>query len=583
MSEEYDDIEQDNQEYDDNPVLPDNRSVAKVARMINEDGTFRTLIKATRSDFVSSMLYLSGKPFSFYGRDYLMPVYNSPDRNLLLKTARQVEKSTFLGNFLTINSAIVPYNKSLYVSPSHSQTRQFSNEKLKPSIEDSPLIKKYLQDSRVSSQVFEKSMTNGSIMFLRSAFRSADRTRGISARNLMLDEIQDFLGSEIPVIMECTSHFPDATLCMAGTPKSFDNPIEQFWQDSTQNEWIVKCRHCGHFNFLDDTNIAPTEWYRSGKLPPGPVCNKKTCYKPIDVPKWGKWMTLSPGKRVSGYRIPQLMVPWIISTMDQWERLLWKRDNYPLGQFYNEVLGLSYDSASKPITRQEMIACCDAGHRMFPDHPDSYALEASKKFMLVGGVDWGEGNDGSEKSPNGKLRNASYTVFTIGAYIDQKRFKVFYVKKYQGAEVDPDFVVKDIARLCQLYNVRLLGVDWGHGWGVNNHLVRILGAQRVVQFQYLPKQKEKWKWDPIGFKYQLTRNLIISEMFFSLKNGEIVLPMWAQIEPYAKDILAVFVEYVEFRREMKYDHKATDPDDWLHSLIYARLAADIFLGKKVRV
>lgn len=276
------------------------------------------------------------------------------------------------------------------------------------------------------------------------------------------------------------------------------------------------------------------------------------------------------------------MVPWIISTMDQWERLLWKRDSYPLGQFYNEALGLSYDSASKPITRQELISCCDAGQRMWPDHPDAYALAEAKKFMLVGGVDWGEGNDGSEKSPNGKLRNASYTVVTIGAYIDQKRFKVFYVKKYHGSEVDPDYVVKDIARLCQVYNVRLLGVDWGHGWGVNNHLVRLLGAQRVVQFQYLPKQKEKWKWDPIGFKYQLTRNLIISEMFYSLKNGEIMLPQWAQMEPFGRDILAVFVEYVEFRREMKYDHKSTDPDDFLHSLIYARCAADVFLGKKVR-
>ena len=992
------DTEQEYLEYNDAPVIEtDHKKIARVGQLINSDGTFKTVIKARRSDFVASLLHLNGEPFSFTGRDYLLPVYNSPDTNILLKTARQVEKSTFLGNFLTVNSAVVPYNKSLYVSPSHSQTRQFSNEKLKPSIEQSPLIKKYLQDSTVSQQVFEKSMTNGSIIFLRSAFRTADRcivhgekvymadgsskpvelvqqgdvvisyngktvshrkvlgwqknglkkssrltlkngmtldtsfdhrfetdtgikhlnemtikdfvpvpigylqeeglssayyeilglmlgdgnwlkhsdwteannlytfrfnnndkslidyfcglcnqegltysiqtrkqsnkinytvachigpvrerflssgllgtgeftkyipdevftsraklrdvlrglfesdgwctlntknrqaevgfvsgskelaigvmrglyslgiyatlqekkpsgrsknvsynvkirstkhickyfeeigfickqaklksicdqissyketsarepdspaasavsealkeagisyhnlwkkynisfrhnpnsgqkisrhkikkiaeitgkdfgkwcddnilwvqvssiedigmretydlsidtdelfcangiitknTRGISARNLLLDEIQDFLGSEIPVIMECTSHFDDATLMMAGTPKSFDNPIESYWQQSTQNEWIVKCAHCGHYNFLDDSNIAPTELYRNKTLPPGPVCSK--CFKPIDVPKWGKWMTLSPGKRLQGYRIPQIMVPWIIRTYEQWERLLWKRDNYPLGQFYNEVLGLSYDSASKPITRAELIDCCDAAQKMLPDRPDAYALEAAKKMILIGGVDWGEGNDGSEKSPTGKLRTASYTVFTIGTYINQRQWKLVYTKKYTGSEVDPDYVVKDIARLCQIYNVRLVGADWGHGWGVNNHLIRILGPQRVVQFQYLPRQKEKLKWDPIGFKYQLQRNLIISEMFYSLKQKEIIFPAWSIMEPYAKDILAVFVEYVEFQRQMKYDHKPSDPDDFLHSLIYARLANDIFLGKKIR-
>src|ERR1019366_8353573 len=121
---------------------------------------------------------------------YLLPIYNKPDKRLLLKAARQTEKTTLLANNLTISSVVKPYAKSLYVSPSHTQTRQFSNEKLKPAIEQSPLIKGYLQDSFVSSMVFEKGFTNNSYIFLRSAFRSADRTRGISVSDILaLDEI----------------------------------------------------------------------------------------------------------------------------------------------------------------------------------------------------------------------------------------------------------------------------------------------------------------------------------------------------------------------------------------------------------
>jgi intein/homing endonuclease len=393
-----------------------------------------------------------------------------------------------------------------------------------------------------------------------------------------IDEIQDFYTSEIPVIRECTSHFPDSTEIMAGTPKSHDNPIEIYWGETTQNEWLVPCS-CGKWNFLDEQNIAPTEMYTSGKLPPGPVCKK--CMKPINV-RAGKWMSTSPGKSIQGYRIPQLMVPWIVGTLSQWLKLTWKRDNYPFGQFYNEVLGLSYDSASKPVTRDELIACCSDYDLWNPEAMTQQQLAEARGSVLTAGVDWGEGIDGSEKSPSGKVRNASYTVLTIGTYINQRQWAVKLVKKYMGKEIEPDHVVADICRIVGGLNVAITGVDWGHGWGVNNSLVRKLGPSRVVQYQYLPKLKQRMKWDPLGYRYHLQRNFMLSELFYDLKHGHVMFPRWAQIEPYAKDILSVYAEYSEYRREIKYDHRPSDPDDWLHSLHYAKLTSDIHLGKSRR-
>lgn len=558
-------------------LLPHRHNTARVMRSFNQNGTIRTVIKARKSDFVHNLVYLDGKKFDFTGRDYLRPVYDKNSRRILLKTARQVEKTTFLANNLTINSLVRAYNKSLYVSPSHMQTRQFSSEKLKPAIEKSPYIMTYFQDSSVSQQVFEKGFTNGSFVFLRSAFRSADRSRGVSARDLALDEIQDLLISDIPVIMECTSHFPDSSVLMAGTPKSFDNPIEVYWQGTTQNEWLVRCRGCNHWNMLDETNIGPTEWYVSGKLLPGPICSK--CQKHLDVSGDGRWMSLNPGKDIEGYRIPQLMVPWIISTMDQWSKLLWKRDNYPYGQFANEVLGLSYDSASKPISRRDLMAACGQFDLWPTSNYPPEVIKEARGAHLCAGVDWGEGNDGSEKSPSGKIRNASYTVLTIGYYHSFKQFKVVFVKKYQGREVDPEFVVNDIVRICRELNVQRIGVDWGHGWGVNNVLIRRLGMDRVMQFNYVPKSKHRLKWDHIAAKFILHRNMMISELFYDMKNGHVAFPRWACFEPYAKDILAIYSEYNEYMREIRFDHRSSDPDDFFHSLLYAKLAADIFHGK----
>jgi len=572
------DLEEEALEYNDKPIEISRTEAVKIQDLINLDGTFKKIITAPKSTFVHHLIHLNGKKFDFTGRDYLRPVYDGQARDILLKTGRQVEKSTFLANNLTALSVVLPYSRSLYVSPSHTQTRQFSSEKLKPSIEGSPLIRRYLTSSESSSQVFEKGLINGSFIFLRSAFRTADRARGIAVSGaLTVDELQDMVMSEIPVIMECTSHYPEAFVLMAGTPKSYDNPIEAYWQSSTQNEWLVPCPNCRHQNFLDEQNIAPTAMYIEDRLPPGPVCKK--CMTPLDVTK-GQWMTFGPGQRIHGYRISQLMVTWIVGSKSQWLKLLWKRDNYPAGQFQNEVLGLSYDSASKPITRDEMIACCDADKHFWPQEcPPATQLEA-RKFQLVAGVDWGEGNDGSDRYPSGKVRNASYTVLTVGAYITPAVFRIFFMKKYIGRETDPDYVERDIARICGILNVQLCGVDWGHGWGANNQLVRIMGAQRVVQFQYLPKLKEKMKWDQVGFRFHLHRNLMISEFFYALKNGQIRFPCWKEFEPFAKDFLAIYTEYVEFQRMIKYDHRPSDPDDSFHSAHYCYLAAGIYFGKR---
>ena len=487
--------------------------------------------------------------------------------------------TTYLANNLVIDSVVLNYNKSLYVSPSHTQTRQFSSEKLKPAIERSPLINTYFQDSSVSCQVFEKGFTNGAFVFLRSAFRSADRARGVSARNLALDEIQDMLIDQIPVIRECTSHFIDARTLMAGTPKSLNNPIEVIWKTTTQCEWLVKCEFCSKWNFLDEQSIAPTHLYVEDRLPPGPVC--KCCQKPIDPTK-GKWVAFNKGASIVGYRVPQLMVPWICGLKSQWLKLLWKRDNYPLSQFYNEVLGISYDSALAPVTQSELASICGDYDIWDLDNLTQEQIRFARGNYVTGGIDWGEGLDGAEKLPSGKTRHASYSVLTLGYYHNPSQYKVLAIKKFMGKEADPDHVVKFCANVIKLLGIRMVGVDWGHGWMANNSLVRLVGPKTIVQFQYLPKLKEKMKWDPVGFRYHLQRNFLMSEFFYDLKKAYVCFPRWSHFNPFAKDILAIYAEYNELRRDIRYDHRPSEPDDFYHSCLFAKLACDIMTGKSRR-
>ena len=523
----------------------------------------KRIIRAKKSDWIHNLIYLSGRKFDFTGRDYLRQIYDSGHPHKLLKFGRQSEKSTMLANEFIVNSCIIPYFNTLYVSPSHDQTRQFSNSKLRPWIDDSPVIQKYFQNSSISRMVFERSFTNGSIGFLRSAFLTADRTRGVSADCLNLDEIQDVLTANIPVMLETLSHSQYGWKVFSGTPKTLDNPIEFYWQESSQCEWLVPCDHHVpvHWNFLDDRNVGLE----------GPICNK--CGKPID-PQTGKWIAFSGKRDIMGYRVSQLMTPWFNNNPKKWKEILWKLEHYAKGLFYNEVLGISYDTAAKPITRTDLLACCSSKHP-FRQFPDNY----TRSYMNFAGIDWGEGVDGSERGVKGRLKNASYTVLTLGNYLTPTIFHPFFMKRYEGDEAQPSNCVRDIIQICRSFNVQLIGCDWGHGWGVNDQLEQAFTKERVIKFMYLGMQKERHKYDPIGQKIQLNRTEVMSDCFADIKAQRYVFPAWESSQSFLMDIEHIHSEYGAAGM-LKYDHRPSEPDDACHSIILCREAADVYYGKR---
>lgn len=200
-------------------------------------------------------------------------------------------------------------------------------------------------------------------------------TRGIPAWMLQLDEFQDILSDNIPVIEQCLSHAPERwkRFLYAGTPKSLDNNIEYYRERlSTQGEWVVPCdRHTpSHWNILGEKNI--------GKK--GLVCEK--CGKLInpmtDRAQWARMVEKAP---FESYRIPQLMVPW-----KPWEEVLLDYERYPRDKFYNEVLGISYDSGMRPLTTEQMRAVCNPNLHMV-DYENYRDLSYSQP--IYAGIDWG--------------------------------------------------------------------------------------------------------------------------------------------------------------------------------------------------
>lgn len=491
--------------------------------------------------------------FSFLGRKHLLRPYDTPAKRVLMVCARQVEKSTLLGNKALSLCCLIPGYKILYVSPSATQTKTFSNDRIREPIETSPILRAFTT-TMLSQNIFEKQFVNRSKITLRYAFLNADRTRGIPAHALYGDEFQDILSDNVPVMEQCTSHAPEdmRRYLYSGTPKTLDNNIEEYRsRRSTQGEWVIPCDSCGSsagagrfWNILGEKNIGKKFL----------IC--ENCGKQINpMHPDAQWAWMIEEAPFESYRIPQLMVPWI-----DWEELVYNYNHYPRAKFYNEVLGISFDSGLRPLTLQQIRACCNEDVHM-GDLKKYAALSHGQDIFA--GIDWGTGEN-------------SYTVICLGTYMGNK-FRMFYFHRFIGEDTEPERQLQKIIEICRTFNVRLIGCDYGGGFVQNDRMLRNFGPERLQRFQYMGRPKRKVEWDGTLTRWKVHRTEAMAAIFNAIKRTTVFeFPRFLEFyNPYALDMLNIYSEYNETLRMTQYDHPAGKPDDALHSLLYCFLVSMI--------
>jgi hypothetical protein len=539
--------------YQDFWELEDARSNAPVLPKLKASQFTEFALRMPRAD---GMGY---ENFTFKGRRHMIRPYNTPARRVLLFCGRQVEKSTMIGNIMLTYSCIVTAYKTLYVSPSATQTKVFSSDRIKEPIETSPVLRAFTT-SMLSQNIFEKQFVNRAKITLRYAFLNADRTRGIPAWLLTLDELQDIISDNIPVIEQCTSHAPEMwkRFIYAGTPKGMDNPIEFYRAGSakgrpmsTQGEWMVPCDHCGskttgrHWNILGERNIGRKF-----------LCCERCGGQIFPSHEEARWANQVQDGIFESYRIPQLMVPW-----RSWDEILLDYERYPRDKFYNEVLGMSFDSGLRPITSGQLRDACNPGITMHPTVLEQIR-KSSDGSNIFAGIDWGSGEN-------------SYTVLTLGRYVEMK-FQIFFIHRFTGADTDPEIQLEKIRKIIHAFNVRIIACDYGGGFNNNAYLTRRFGTNRVFKYQYVARCKKKAEFDSRLARFKVHRTEVMSDIFSAIKRKLIQLPRWEEFQdPFGQDILNIFTEYNESLHQIQYQHRPDRPDDSYHSILYCFLGSQI--------
>ena len=367
------------------------------------------------------LLSLKGQPYRLSDHFPFEPFFRTRmPRATLLKTGRQVSKSTSLAAQGVVFSNCIPYFSTLYVTPLFEMIRRFSQNYVRPFIETSPVVKLFCGKSTMSN-VLQRSFRNHSQMIFSFAFLDAERTRGISADKNCIDEVQDLDKDFLPIIHETMSGSRAWGLKQyAGTPKTLENTIQVLWSDSSQAEWFIKCPHggCGHWNIpsLDHDlldMIGPWHPFISEKNP-GVVCAK--CRKPVN-PRDGRWIHRFKDRRwqFAGYHVPQIIMPMHYADAEKWEILLGKqagRGNTPINVFFNEVCGESYDSGARMVTVTDLkkAACLP-----WPREVEEAKKRCGEYIHRIVAVDWGGGGGvrGAAKKHSSEKIYQSYTSIAV--------------------------------------------------------------------------------------------------------------------------------------------------------------------------
>lgn len=511
------------------------------------------------SVFTEAVYLIEGKPFRFTGRNYLKTIYDTNIKLGLLKTGRQVEKSTTVSVKIANDVLLKPFRKALFVAPLNEQVKTFSKERLaklfRYSKED--IVKRFYMRPKLSDQVFMREFVNGASVWLRHCYEQGDNIRGLSIDSLYIDEVQDIIVDAIPVIQETQFASEDPVTWMTGTPKTFSNTIQGLWDQSTKGEWVVKCTACGTYQILGIENIT-------NKFLECRRCKKEITSEMIGN---GFWKEMDPGNPLKGFHISQMMSPRAKMVSDDGKGIYQKMNTYPTAKFYNEVLGLSYENADKLITDTMLDRLMDNEEELVDFLPTKFAL--NRVFM---GIDWGTGEE-------------SFTVVSIFTVNENNKFQLLYLKKYkQKEELEIESQVNHIMYLMRKFKVSLCVSDWGFGFTQNQTLKRNFGNRLAVCY-YVYNQKENIAYNPGKDIYTVRRTDIIMDYITEMIHHEGAL--WPGKEPEKLQFLRKhhLTEQAEYRpsfngrsEEMIFTHPAGHPDDGLHSCVYAFLASKLFGG-----
>lgn len=301
------------------------------------------------------------KHWSFKDHEFQIDIADQGEdvREVAVTKCAQIGLST-LQIRLILTFLIQHHNlKAAYVLPTSGFAKEFTQSRVNPTIDASPVIASY-----VSNDIDNTSLKKvGSCFLLMRGTSGTTSAISFDLDMIITDEVdfcdQTVLGSYSSRLqhsdLKLRRDFSTPTLPAYGISAKYD--------DSSQAVRLVKCEHCEHWvelDFFNDvmvpgfnyggTNDKPlSDWRKEHAMLPGvvgawykcPHCGDEISDEVLNNHDRREWVDKFPGHWRKGFHVS----PWDVPRYNPLQEVLRTVKDYSYGDWNNFRLGLPYESA----------------------------------------------------------------------------------------------------------------------------------------------------------------------------------------------------------------------------------------------
>ncbi len=272
-----------------------------------------------------------GEPLDFKNHPFLWQIYEDFTPVQAILKAAQIGISTTTN----IKALWMAKNKGvdiIYSLPSAADIKDFVAGKTNRLIDHNPIFQEWVTDK----DSIEQKRVGDNVIYFKGTW--TERAAIATPADVYISDETDRSKQEI-VRQFATrlQHSRFGYRWYLSNPSAPGVGVDQYWQQSDQKHWFIKCSGCNYEDFLTMKNIQ------------GSIIACTKCGKELDRTK-GRWVKRWRDKEISGYWISLLMAPWVSASS-----ILEKQREYTEEQFTNFVLGQPYVGRGNILTKSQLM------------------------------------------------------------------------------------------------------------------------------------------------------------------------------------------------------------------------------------
>jgi hypothetical protein len=291
------------------------------------------------------------KPIEFTGHRFMLQPYSDSTPDQCIRKSAQIGWS-ILAILRSVHACKFMKLNVIYVLPTRNASKEFVTPKVNPMLKRNPVLAEMVKgtDNKSLKEIGDR------WLYFKGAFNEGEAI-STSADLVVADEYdrsnQDVL-SMYQSRLQASEYrwfwrFSNPSIPLYG--------VDELFKRSDQMHWFITCPHCNHEWYMDyERDDSEKNHYVA-------VINGErdveegyyacgNCHKALDDDdrQSGHWLPKHPGRRMRGYWICQMMVPWVSAS-----HIIRQKNDMTIDVFNNMVLGKAYQASEFLINRAAIL------------------------------------------------------------------------------------------------------------------------------------------------------------------------------------------------------------------------------------